>query len=209
MTDPYKVLGVSPNASDDEIKKAYRALAKRYHPDLNPGNKEAERKMNEINAAYDQIKNPHNTTSGHQGSSWRGHGSYTGYGYGATDAYNDSNELRAASNYINARRFNEALNVLSSVPSSSKGDRWYYLNALANYGLGNRIAALQYAETAVSMAPNNMEYHSFIAELRQGSTAYRGFSRGFPSPGIGGNVCLWLCVANLAWRLFCWGQQPC
>ena len=55
--DPYKVLGVSPDASDEEIKKAYRDLTKKYHPDLNPGDKSAEQKMHDINAAYDAIKN--------------------------------------------------------------------------------------------------------------------------------------------------------
>ena len=58
MDDPYKVLGVSPDASDEEIKRAYRNLAKKYHPDLNPGDQEAARKMQRINAAYEQIKNP-------------------------------------------------------------------------------------------------------------------------------------------------------
>lgn len=58
MSDPYTVLGVSRDASDDEIKKAYRKLAKKYHPDLNPGDEEAAKKMKEINAAYDQIQNP-------------------------------------------------------------------------------------------------------------------------------------------------------
>lgn len=63
MNDPYSVLGVSRNASEDEIKRAYRQLAKKYHPDLNPGDPEAARKMNEINAAYEQIKNPSQTNS--------------------------------------------------------------------------------------------------------------------------------------------------
>lgn len=58
MSDPYRVLGVSPDASEEEIKKAYRKLAKKYHPDLNPGDQEAARKMQEINAAYEQIQNP-------------------------------------------------------------------------------------------------------------------------------------------------------
>ncbi len=58
MDDPYKVLGLSPDASDEEVKRAYRRLAKKYHPDLNPWDQEAARKMQEVNAAYEQIKNP-------------------------------------------------------------------------------------------------------------------------------------------------------
>ena len=58
ISDPYQVLGVSPDASDEEIKQAYRKLAKKYHPDLNPGDEAAAKKMQQINAAYDQIKNP-------------------------------------------------------------------------------------------------------------------------------------------------------
>ena len=56
MTDPYTVLGVSRDASDEDIKKAYRTLAKKYHPDVNPGDKTAEEKMKEVNAAYDLIR---------------------------------------------------------------------------------------------------------------------------------------------------------
>lgn len=67
-TDPYQVLGVSPNASEDEIRQAYRRLAKQYHPDLNPGDKTAAQKMNEINAAYDAIKNPRLTVSSRRSS---------------------------------------------------------------------------------------------------------------------------------------------
>jgi DnaJ-class molecular chaperone len=55
MTDPYTILGVSKNSSVDEIKKSYRKLAKKYHPDLNPGNKEAEKKFKEISHAFDLI----------------------------------------------------------------------------------------------------------------------------------------------------------
>lgn len=84
MNDPYSVLEVSKDASEDEIKRAYRRLAKKYHPDLNPGDPEAARKMNEVNAAYEQIKNPGQTNSaygyGNQHNS--GNDPYGGYGSG-------------------------------------------------------------------------------------------------------------------------------
>ncbi|WP_367926383.1 J domain-containing protein [uncultured Ruthenibacterium sp.] len=88
MNDPYSVLGVSRNASEDEIKRAYRQLAKKYHPDLNPGDPEAARKMNEINAAYEQIKNPGQTNSA--------------YGYGdshsaGSSAYSSSGSSESSS----------------------------------------------------------------------------------------------------------------
>ncbi|RMG76946.1 MAG: J domain-containing protein [Bacteroidetes bacterium] len=53
--DYYKILGVDKNATKDEIKKAYKKLAKKYHPDRNPGNKEAETKFKEINEAYEVL----------------------------------------------------------------------------------------------------------------------------------------------------------
>lgn len=78
MTDPYKVLGVSPNASDDEITQAYRKMAKKYHPDLNPGDKDAETKMKEINAAYEMIKKGKNGGASYE----QPNGSYTNNPYG-------------------------------------------------------------------------------------------------------------------------------
>lgn len=85
--DPYEILGVSRNASDEEIKKAYRDLAKKYHPDRNPGNEAAAQKMNEINAAYDAIKNgtadSWGSTGGYQNSS----GGYSSYGNPFTGGY--------------------------------------------------------------------------------------------------------------------------
>lgn len=145
VDDPYKVLGVSRDATDDEIKRAYRALAKKYHPDLNPGDQEAAQKMQEVNEAYDQIKNPEKYAQASPGGNPYGssYGNPFGGGYydpfggygqqtrtGQTDQYQT-----AAEQYIRYRRWQEALNVLQSCPE--KNARWYYLSALANDGLGN------------------------------------------------------------------------
>ena len=105
MADPYKVLGVSPDASDEEIKRAYRRLAKQYHPDANPGDERAAQKMQEINAAYDRIKNPEKYRqnpfggqSGWQDPFGNAQRSYSEEEY--QDAY-----LRSAYSYIRYRRY--------------------------------------------------------------------------------------------------------
>ena len=55
MNDPYKTLGVSRTADQAEIKSAYRKLAKKYHPDLNPGDADVERRFKDVSAAYDVL----------------------------------------------------------------------------------------------------------------------------------------------------------
>lgn len=70
--DYYKILGLSKNASQEEIKKAYRKLARKYHPDLNPGNQEAEKKFKEINEANEVLSNEENRKKYDQyGEHWK------------------------------------------------------------------------------------------------------------------------------------------
>ena len=190
IDDPYKVLGVSPDASDEEIKRAYRRLAKEYHPDRNPGDEAAAKKMQQINAAYEQIKNPEKAQP-----------NAGGYGYdpfGGSYQRTYSNESqgdayqRSAYNYIRYRRYREALNVLQNC--KERDARWYYLSALANNGLGNQVTALEHIRRAVSMDPDNLTYQQVLSQIEYGGTAYRqqaGSYRGFT---MRGNPCLNLCL---------------
>jgi len=212
MNDPYKVLGVSRDASDEEVKAAYRTLAKKYHPDHNPGNTAAAKKMNEINAAYDAIKSgeaKYGSSGGYSynpGGAWgawgAGQGAYSG-AWGQS-SQNERNELRAAENYLRASQFQSAMTALSGVPERERTARWYYLAAIANSGLGNKISALEHARRAVEMEPNNADYVNFLNELQYGGSVYNNFSSGFPTGVWGSNrLCLSLCAAQIIMSFCC------
>ena len=170
MRDPYAVLGVDRNASDEEIKQAYRRLAKKYHPDLNPGDKMAAEKMQEVNAAYEQIKNPEKASSQQTGGYGYGYDPFGGYRHGS---YNGSGDQYAdgAYRYVRMGYYREALNMLAN--SANRNARWYYISALANNGLGNQVTALEHIRKAVSMEPDNQEYLYTLQQIESGGTAYR------------------------------------
>lgn len=210
IDDPYKVLGVSRDASDDEIKRAYRKLAKKYHPDVNPGDTEAARKMQEINAAYEQIKNPEKAYQSSQSQS-----GYGGYGYDpfggawqqqsrrqSGDSYQNS-----AYQYIRFGRYQEALNTLNN--STERNARWYYLSALANHGLGNRVTALEHIKRAVSMEPDNYEYLEALERMEHGGTTYRRQAGNYRTWGMGASPCASLCLCYFLQLFCCRGRFFC
>ena len=204
IEDPYKILGVRPDASDEEIKKAYRELAKKYHPDRNPGDEEAAKKMQQVNAAYEQIKNPEKVrqTGGYGGYSQYdpfGFGGYRQHSYGSTDS-GDSYQ-QAAMNYIRFGRYREALNALEN--SSDRNARWYYLSAIANHGLGNQVTALEHIRRAVSMEPDNQEYLDALNRIEFGGAAYRQQAGNFTGFEMRSNPCLNLCLCYLCQMLCC------
>ena len=208
IDDPYKVLGVSRDASDEEIKRAYRRLAKKYHPDLNPGDAEAARKMQEVNAAYEQIKDPDKAAQNPSGGyNPYGSGGYNPFGSGGYDPFGSSyrqssgpSYQQSAAQYIRFGRYREALNTLEA--SSDRDARWYYLSALANDGLGNQVTALEHIRRAVSMEPDNPEYLRVLDAMESGGSAYRQRTGDFRGFSMGATPCSSLCLCYLL-QLFC------
>ena len=202
MRDPYEVLGVSRGASDDEIKKAYRAKCKRWHPDLNPNDPTAEEHFKEVQAAYDAI------TKGETGPQMGGnpYGSYQQQGYGqqgASYSGSDSPEMQAARNFVANGRYAEARRVLDGM--TGRNARWYYLSSLANQGLGNRIDALQDARRAVQLDPGNTEYQMHLRRMQNPGQTYRTTQATYTSPGGLMQWCWSMILLNLLCNCCCGG----
>ncbi len=204
MMNPYQVLGVSPGASDEEIKKAYRMLSRKYHPDANVNNPDkaaAEEKFKEVQLAYDQIMKEKQQGGSYQ---YQSRGGFGGYGGGGYQSESDSTQMRAAANYIANRCFVEALNVLNGIPAAERRARWFYFSARANQGAGNNIVAREHAQRAVEMEPINMEYRQFLQYLESGGTWYTNMGSNYDRPyASSGNWCLSMLFLNMLCNCCC------
>ncbi len=171
MKDPYEVLGVSRNATEEQIKNAYRELARKYHPDNyadNPLSDLAGEKMQEINDAYDSIMNERR------------------FGKGKSKA--DSGYSSASSSFsevvslINAGRYEEAQAKLDAVSPNSRNAEWYYLNGRVLYSRGWFDQAYTSFATATRMEPTNAEYRNAMHNAQKQSGAqynpYRSYGGG-------------------------------
>jgi len=197
--DPYEILGVSHNATDQEIKKAYRALSRKYHPDANvdkPNANEYAEKFKQIQQAYQTIMDERKG-----GNSQSGYGGFRSRNR-SSSGYTDENDahLQAAVNFIRNGRFSEALRVLDSI--ENRNASWYYTAAVANSGNGNNATALQYARTAAQMEPNNQEYQKLVEQLETPGFSYRNMQQSYMGSSFGDDSCVRCCAANLAFNIF-------
>lgn len=178
MNDPYSVLGVSRNATEDEIKKAYRDLARKYHPDNyvnNPLADLAQEKMKEINEAYDAITKGYQArgasssydSAGSSGSTHQGGGNYSGYKYA---------EIRRDIQYGNIARAEQSLRAISQ-----RDAEWHFLQGCVQHRKGWFFEARQNFETACSMAPNNYEYRNALASMQSANNSYNSYGRSMES----------------------------
>ena len=162
MIDPYKVLNVPRTASDEEIKKAYRELARKYHPDNYAGNPLADlvqEKMKEVNEAYDQIQRER---SGGYGDGSTGHSNSTSSGF---------IHIR---NMINAGNYSEAELMIDAISQSERNAEWNYLKGVVLIKRGWYIDAQKYLEAACYMDPDNAEYKNALNNLRSSAYSYGG-----------------------------------
>ena len=188
MRNPYSVLGVEPTATDEEIKAAYRALARKYHPDKYQDSDLAEmagEKMKEINAAYEEIQQMRAGGGQNQGNpqGGQGQGGYGGYGggYGGYGGYGGGQASwqpystdTAQSFYLNVRRYlnaryvAQAEQMLHTVPEGERNAEWNYLMGMVCAYKRFFVDAQNYFDTACAMDPDNPEYRDAQARLRNG-----------------------------------------
>ena len=195
MNDPYAVLGVSQNATDEQVKTAYRELAKKYHPDNYANNPLADlamEKMKEINEAYDEIMKMRSDGAGPSS----GASSYQEGGYYASSGYKNVRDM------INAGRVVEAQSVLDAVSIRNRNAEWYFLQGSVMYRKGWINEAYTNFQNAIRLEPNNLEYRQayerLVGQMNNGGFGggFGGYNSGNPAGCNGCDICTSLLCAD-------------
>lgn len=210
MRDPYEVLGVSPGASEAEIKRAYRDLARKYHPDNyheNPLADLAQEKMKEINEAYDTLMKKGAQRS--SGSSYNaGGGAQYQQAYQENQRYTGPNAQAFAQvrMLINSGNINQAEQILQEI--QERNAEWNFLMGAVCMRKGWMDDAANHFQTAVNMDPGNAEYNQAMAYMRSGGAAYR--TAGMGMGGVNGcDCCANLIVADCCCECMGGDLIPC
>jgi molecular chaperone DnaJ len=179
MADPWKVLGVKPGSSDEEIKKAYHSLVKKYHPDRfqDAAAKElANEKLKEVNQAYDEI-------SGGGGSSYSSPGG-SGANYNTNYTSSGSQRFYQVRQDLQARRVDNAEQALDQM--SDRNAEWHFLRGVCYSLRGWYAMAHENIAMAVNMEPNNVEFRNALNQLDNSSQGYQQFTGPFGQARQGG-----------------------
>ncbi|MBQ9324421.1 MAG: DnaJ domain-containing protein [Clostridia bacterium] len=232
MHDPYTVLGVSPGATQEEIKRAYRKKAKECHPDMHPDDPLATQKMNEVNEAYDMLMHPEKyrgqsspfsgQTAHEQGQpfhtyTWSGESPFEqpdmdmfwGMPFFTTTAppqmeMSDAPLVRDAIRSMEQQRYHEAVDILARIPQEARNARWHYLMACAHEGSGNIPSARFEIDQAIAMDPHHLVYRQAQERMSGASRTYRQRSTGAGGQIVSpGRILGSLCLSSLLFRWFC------
>ena len=204
--NPYSILGVSENATDEQIKSAYRELAKKYHPDSyqdSPLKDLANEKMQEINEAYDEIQRLRK-----EGKTYNSNintYNYTGQG---GNTYTNYPDVR---NYIRSGRLDDAQTILNGIPATKRDGEWYFLQGMIHYRRGWTDQAYGYFKTACDMCPENVEFRQVLNQMNsQRSYTTPEYTRTTSTQAMGCSscdMCSALCCADTCCE--CMGGDLC
>lgn len=213
--DPYQVLGISRDASEQEIKQAYRKLSKKYHPDANVNNPNKDlytEKFKQVQNAYEQIMDEKKGRTSTQNSYYggynqRGYQDYQGYSQSYGQGYNQAqSELNRVAEAIRRQDWQSALYELERC--TQRTDQWFYFSSIINDHFGNSVTAMEHIRQAINMNPLNFEYQMYYKQMQARNTHYRSQQRRYGNPTFDmGEFCCKLVVLNMFCNICCGGRM--